>query len=439
MALEWYEFGAIMFACLFILLMIGIPVGFSLLITAMGSSLFLGQGVKFFADFPGYFFHHLNSFEFTCVPLFILMAVLAQKAGFGEDLFRSLGLWLRRVPGSLNTVSVTACAIFAAISGTSVATAASIGLIAVPILKKYGYEKRLSSGAIAAGGALGILIPPSVPMIMYCIITDQSIGKMFAGGILPGIMTAVIFIGYIMIRCKLKPELAPVISREAVGNISTARSILNVVPLFSIILLILVSMYGGFTTATEAAAVGCIGVGILAIIYRRLNLLQMFKASLDAMRVGAFITLIFLSAIIFGHVAARGGVGAGLSDLVIGLGLSKYAVLLIMLGVMVILGCFMDPVPIILTTMPIFYPIATSFGFNPIFFGVISVMTLETAAITPPVGINLFVLSGIAKDYVKMGDIIRGAFPFVLLYFLAIAIVIMFPDIITYLPNTMTK
>lgn len=437
MGLEWYQFGAIMFASLFLLLAIGIPVGFSLLIAAMGSSLLLGQGVKFFADVPGYFFHHLNSFEMTCVPLFILMALFAQKANFGDDLFRSLGLWFRRLPGSLNTISVIACAIFASISGTSVATAASIGLVAIPILKKYGYEKTLSSGSIAAGGALGILIPPSVPMIMYCIITDQSIGKMFAGGVLPGIMTAGIFIVYIMIRCKLKPELAPVISRESIGDVTMARSFLNVVPLMTIILLILVSIYGGITTATEAASVGCVGVGILALLYRRINLKGLFKASAEGMKIGAFIVLIFLSAIIFGHVAVRGGVASGISDFVIGMQLSKYTVLLLILGTMIVLGCFMDPVPIILTTMPIFYPIAMKMGFDPIFFGVVSVMTLETAAITPPVGINLFVLSGIGKDYVKMGHIIRGAAPFVLLYFMAIAIAIAFPEIIMYLPDKM--
>lgn len=437
MGVEWYIFGAVMFGELFVLLLIGIPVGFSLLITAMTSSLMLGEGIKFFADVPGYFFHHLNSFEFTCVPLFILMALFAQHAKFGDDLFKSIGLWLRRVPGSLNTVAIATCAIFSAISGTSVATAAALGLVAMPVLKKYGYDKKLSVGSLAAGGALGILIPPSVPMIMYCIITDQSIGHLFAAGILPGIMTACLFIAYIIVRCKRNPDLAPIVPRKAIGNISITRSAINVAPLFLVIALVLCSIYLGIATPTEGASVGAVATCILGLAYRRLDLKGIFKASTDAMRISAFIVLIFLSAIVFGHVAARGGVASGISSFILGLGLSKYAVLIIILSALAFLGCFMDPVPIILTTMPIFFPLATEVGFDPIYFGIVVVMILETSAITPPVGINLFVLRGIGSEYVSMGDIIRGSGPFVLLYLLAIIIVILFPDIIMYLPGKM--
>jgi len=348
-----------------------------------------------------------------------------------------MGLWLRRIPGSLNTVAIVTCAVFSAISGTSVATAAAVGLVAVPVFMKYGYEKKLAVGSLAAGGALGILIPPSVPMIMYCIITQQSIGHMFAGGILPGIMTAGFFMVYVVIRCRLNPRLAPVIPREAIGNLTMNRAVLNVIPLMGVILIVLLSIYFGIATPTEAASVGVVGAGVLAILYRRMNLRGIFKASADGMRIGAFIVLIFLSAIVFGHVAARGGVASGLSQFVTGLGLSKYTVLVIILSVLVFLGFFMDPVPIILTTMPIFFPLAMQAGFDPIYFGVICVMTLETAAITPPVGINLFVLKGVGAEYVSMTDIIRGSGPFVLIYFLAIVVVIVFPEIIMYLPSKM--
>jgi C4-dicarboxylate transporter, DctM subunit len=437
MVLEWYTFGAIMFGGLLLLLAVGIPVGFSLLITAMASSLLLGHGVKFFADVPGYFFHHLNGFELTAVPLFILMALFAQHANFGDDLFKSMGLWLRRIPGSLNTVAIVTCAVFSAISGTSVATAAAVGLVSVPIFMKYGYERKLATGSLAAGGALGILIPPSVPMIMYCIITNQSIGHMFAGGIVPGLMTAGMLIIYTVIRCTLNPRLAPVIPREAIGETTLKRSMLNVLPLVAIIVLVLLSIYLGIATVTEAASVGCVGTGLLAVLYRRVTFRGIFKASADGMRIGAFIVLIFMAAIVFGHVAVRGGVASGLSQYVLGFGFSSYTVLFIILAILVFLGFFMDPVPIILTTMPIFYPLAMQAGFHPIFFGVVVVMTLETAAITPPVGINLFVLKGISSNYVSMADIIKGAAPFVLIYFLAVLIVILFPNIIMYLPNKM--
>jgi len=274
-------------------------------------------------------------------------------------------------------------------------------------------------------------------MIMYAIITNQSIGHMFAGGILPGLMTAGLFMLYISIRCKLNPKLAPVIPRSAIGDISTFKSILNVGPLMSVILLVLLVIYFGIATPTEAAAIGTVGMAALAFLYRRMNLKGIFIASADGMRIGAFIILIFLAALAFGHVAVRGGVALGISNFVINLGLSKYAVLFMILGVLLFLGCFMDPIPIILTTMPILFPLATSVGWDPVYFGVVCTMLLETAAITPPVGINLFILHGISKGEVSMTDVVKGALPYNLLYFAAIVIVVIFPDIVMFLPNMM--
>ena len=437
--MEWYSIGAIMFGSLLAIMLIGIPVGFSLLVTSLASLLLLGKGTKMFFDLPGYFFHHLNSFTLTCVPLFIMMALYTQRARFSDDLFRSMGIWLRGVPGSLNTVGIATCAIFSAISGTSVATAAAVGLVAMPSLKKFGYEKKLAVGALAAGGALGILIPPSVPMIMYCIITEQSIGHMFAGGILPGLMTAGIFIVYIMIRCKINPNLAPPIPAEALGGLTPRQATVNILPLMAVILSVLLTIYFGIATPTEAAAVGAMAAIFLGLIYRRLNLGEILKASFEGVRLGAFIILIFLGALAFGHATVRGGVASGLTDFVVRLGVSRYTVLIMILGTLFILGFFMDPTPIILTTMPALYPLAMKFGFDPIYFGVVSTMILETAAITPPVGFNLFVMKGIGQDYITMSEIIIGSAPFVLLYILAIGIVILVPDIIMFLPKSMMQ
>lgn len=436
---EWYIIGAIMFGSLLVLMMIGIPVGFTLIITSLASLFILSKGTQLLFDLPGYFFHHLNSFTLTCVPLFIMMALYAQRAGFSDDLFRSLGIWLRRVPGSLNTVGIVTCAIFSAISGTSVATAAAVGLVAMPSLKKYGYEKKLAVGALAAGGALGILIPPSVPMIMYCIITEQSIGHMFAGGIFPGLMTAAIFVFYIMIRCYINPKLAPPIPLEALGSLTRWQATFNILPLILVILSVLLTIYFGVATPTEAASIGAVAAILLGVIYRRLTLLEIIKASFEGVRLGAFIILIFLGALAFGHATVRGGVASGLTEFVVSLGLSKYTVLIMILTTLFILGFFMDPTPIILTTMPVLYPLAVKFGFDPIYFGVISVMILETAAITPPVGFNLFVMKGIGHGYITLTEIIIGAAPFVILYILAIVIVIFIPEIIMYLPRMMMK
>lgn len=437
MELSWQTLGIISFGVLFFLLMIGIPVGFSLITAAMVSVVIVGGGLTFLFDIPGYFFHHLNSFTITCVPLFILMAIYAQKAGFGNDLFVTLRILLRSLPGSLNVVGIAACAIFSAIAGNSVTTAAAVGLVAIPEYKKYGYDTKLSVGSLAGGGGLGILIPPSVPMIMYCVICNQSIGLMFSGGILPGIMTAVMFMIYVVIRCAINPKLAPPIPPEELKRISPILAILNIIPIVLIIVSVLLTIYLGIATPTEAAGLGCFGSMVLALLYRRMTFINIVMATYDGVRIMAFVVLIFLGALAFGHAIVRGGIAAGLSSAIVESGLSGYMVLVMILAVLLILGCFMDATPITLTTMPILFPLAMQYGFDPIFFGVISVMTLETAALTPPVGFNLFVLRGIGREYVTMNEIIRGAAPFVLLYLVAILIVMIFPDIIMYLPNRM--
>ena len=438
--MEWYYMAAIMFGSLIILLAIGIPVGFALMLVSLGSLYLLGGGFLYFLDLPGYIFHNLNSFILLCVPLFIAMAMFAHQARFSDDLFRSLNTILGRLPGGVINVAIVACAIFSAISGTSVATAAAVGLIAIPQFKKYGYDEKLSVGSLAAGGALGILIPPSVPMIMYCIITQQSIGKMFAAGLFPGILTAAIFIVYIIIRCRINPKLAPV-TAIATGLPTREKFMIltGVIPLILIIVIVLSFIYFGICTVTESAAIGCLAALVLSFAYRRMNFAEMFKGAAEAMRIGAFIILIFIGAIIFGHVINRGGISTGLSDLVIELGLSKWAVLIVIQLILLILGMFMDPTPIILTTMPAFFPIAMQAGFDPTHFGILCVMNLEMACITPPVGFNLFILRGIGKDYVSMSDIIEGAAPFIGLYALTIVIVALFPQIAMFLPSLMVR
>lgn len=438
--MEWYYIAAIMFGSLLTLLAMGIPVGFVLMIVSLGSLYALGGGFTYFTDLPGYIFHHLNSFTLVCVPLFITMAVFAQQARFGDDLFRALNTILSRLPGGVANVAIVACAIFSAISGTSVATAAAVGLIAIPQFKKYGYEAKLSVGSLAAGGALGILIPPSIPMIMYCVICNQSIGSMFAAGLIPGIMTAIMFVTYIIVRCHINPKLAPISAADStLTTKEKLRSITGIAPLMLIIVLVLSSIYFGICTVTESAAIGCFGALVLAFVYKRMNFTGIFKATVWAMRIGAFIILIFIGAIIFGHVINRGGVATGLSNLVLDLGLSKWAVFAVIQFSLLILGMFMDPTPIILTTMPVFFPLAMQVGFDPIHFGVLCVMNLEMACITPPVGFNLFILRGIGRGYVSMSDIIVGAAPFVILYMSAIVLVALFPNIALLLPSLMMR
>jgi tripartite ATP-independent transporter DctM subunit len=250
-------------------------------------------------------------------------------------------------------------------------------------------------------------------------------------------MTAVIFMIYVVIRCAINPKLAPPIPREDLKQLNPLRALLNVIPIIVIIVCVLLTIYLGIATPTEAAGLGCFGSIILALLYRRMKPVDIVTATYDGVKIMAFIILIFLGAIVFGHALVRGGVAEGLSNFIVKLGLSKDMVLVMILALLLILGCFMDATPITLTTMPILFPLAMQYDIDPIFFGVICVMMLETAALTPPVGFNLFVLRGIGREYVTMSEIIIGATPFVLLYLASILIVMIFPDIILYLPNKM--
>lgn len=434
--MDWVTAAAILFGTLLILLMLGIPVSFSLLIIGMAGTAIIG-GFGTLYDIPNYFFHNLNSFMLTCLPLFILMAMFVRDSKFSDDLFRALNNWLAWIPGRLMVVAIAACAIFAAIVGASSANAAAVGLIAVPEFQKHGYDRKLSVGSVAAGGSLGILIPPSIPMIIYCILTGTSIGHVFAGGILPGIMTAFMFAVYIVIRCLINPSLAPRVPAKATTPTEKLRDVATIVPIALIIFSVLGSIYLGIATPTESAAVGSVLAAIVGFAYKRMNFRILFHSTLDTMRISGFLILILLSAIVFGHVIVRAGIDVALTKYVVSLGLSKWGVFAAIMLAFFFLGLFMDPTPIVVTTMPIFYPLAMKFGFDPVFFGVVAVMNLEMAGITPPVGFNLFVLQGISKGYVSLNDIIAGAAPFIPLYALTILLVVIFPDIIMFLPNSM--
>jgi C4-dicarboxylate transporter DctM subunit len=434
--MEWGVITLLLFGSLLVLLMLGVPVAFSLLIVGMTGTAVI-SGIATLFDIPNYFFHYLNSFTLTCLPLFIVMSMYIRDAHFSDDIFRSLNNWLSWIPGRLMVVSIAACAVFAAIVGASSACAAAVGLIALPEFKKHGYDRMLSVGSVAAGGSLGILIPPSIPMILYCIITETSIGHVFAGGILPGIMTAIMFSLYIIIRCLINPKLAPPVPAKVTTRTEKLQDIAAIIPIALIIFSVLGSIYLGIATPTESAAIGSVLAAIVGFAYKRMNGRILLSSTVDAIRISGFLILILMSAIIFGHVIVRAGIDVALTKYVVSLGLSSWGVFAAIMIVLFFLGLFMDPTPIVVTTMPIFFPLAMQFGFDPIWFGVVVVMNLEMAGITPPVGFNLFVLQGIGKGYVSLNEIVRGAAPFIPLYALTIVLVVIFPQIIMFLPGTM--
>jgi C4-dicarboxylate transporter, DctM subunit len=352
-------------------------------------------------------------------------------------MFDSVRAWFGRVPGSLAMVGIIGCAIFSAICGSSAGTAAAMGVLAIPEYKRAGCDRKLSVGSLAAGGALGILIPPSVPMIFYCVITEQSIGSMFAAGVMPGILVVVIFLVYIYIVCRINPKLIPILPPVPLKE--RIKSSIGLVPILIIILLVLGTIYLGIATPTEAAAIGVFGTVVMGVAAKRLSLKGIAKIAVKAVNLNAFLLLIFMAAVAFGVVGNRAGIAEGFVQAILGMGVSKWFILAMIQLILLFLGCFMDPSPIILTTTPILYPIVLALGFDPIWFGVLMVINLEIGCITPPVGFNLFVLRGIGRDFVTMGEIIKGAVPFMALYMLALILVVLFPQIALWLPNIMKQ
>jgi C4-dicarboxylate transporter, DctM subunit len=433
--MEWYVIALAAFSFLVVLLLAGIPVSFALLMVAFTGLVWEGAGLRLVGDLPHTFFSQVNSFVMTSIPLFVLMAMLIEQSGFTRLMFDAVQAWLGRLPGSLAMVGVAACTIFAAVCGGSAANAAAVGIIAIPEYKRNRCDKQLCVGAIAAGGSLGILIPPSIPMIFYCVICEQSIGTLFMAGILPGLMTSALFLLFIYIRCRLNPTLVPL--GPMVSWRVRWQKALGLIPIAIIIFIVLGSIYLGVATPTESAAVGCFGALVLGIATRKLSFSGLKKSLFGAIRVNGFLLLIVLGALSFGQVLNRGHVTTDFINFMTGLQLPTVGILVMINFLYLFLGCFMDPTPIILTTMPILYPLSRQLGLDPIWFGIMTVMNLELAGITPPVGFNLFVLKGIAGDYISTADIIRGAMPFGLLYVLALILVMVFPQIALFLPNLM--
>lgn len=376
----------------------------------------------------------LSNFTLTAIPMFILMAEILLRSGVSERVYSALSHVVRRLPGGLLQTNVIGCATFAAISGSSVATAASIGTVALPQLKKRGYDMQLSTGTLAAGGTLGILIPPSLAMILYGVFTETSIAKLFMAGVLPGIMVTFLFSAYVAIRVFIKPSLAP--SDAGGDTVPWTQTLSQLLPFVILIGTVLGSIYGGIATPTEAGAFGSALALVIAAIWGRLNIRVLFEALYATTRVCAALLFIILCAYIFAYALDRAGISKLISSSILGLELTKLQFLLLVCAIYLVLGCIIDSVGMIVLTVPLVYPLLAPYGLDPIWFGVVLVILVEVGQITPPVGINLFIIHGVAKG--RFGDVVRGALPFVLLMLLSVAILISFPEIALYLPMQMT-
>ena len=414
---------------LLILLASGLPVAFSLGLGGVaGMILFMG-GDGALAQLPIIGYKSLDDFVLTAVPMYILVSQILLTGKVGNDLFELANKWLRHLPGGLGIATVMACAVFAAITGSSVACAVTIGAIALPEMLARGYDRPLVLGAVAAGGTLGILIPPSIPMILYGAITDESIGKLFMSGVIPGVIMTLMFTAIVVYRSRN-------LQREAAATWDERISALKK-SIWGLFLPIIVvgGIYTGIFTPTEAAGIGTVySLFITFCVYRTLSFKDMPGILNDTIKTTCMIFAIMIGASLFGFVLTILDAPQALTNYVAGLETSRWVVFIAINCLLLFLGCILESVSIIFITLPILFPLILSLGFDPIWFNVVMLLNLELALITPPVGMNLFVLQGISPDS-KMTDIVKGVIPFGLAMFVLIFILCLFPELATWLPT----
>ncbi|MFW2367264.1 MAG: TRAP transporter large permease [Desulforhopalus sp.] len=378
-------------------------------------------------------FSTLSNQNLSVIPLFILMGAFAFTAGISEDLYRAVHKWLGHFRGGLAMATVAACACFAAISGSSLATAATLGKVAMPEMVKYKYDKALATGAIAAGGSIGILIPPSVILIIYGIITEQSIGKLFLAGFIPGLLEAVFYIITIMIITRFNPALGPPGPRATMNE--KLKSLLTIWEVVVLFVVVIGGIYLGVFTPTEAAGVGAFGTFCFVIIRKKLTW-ESFKSSLmQTSKTTGMLFMVVMGAMILGYFFSVSRLPFELATWVGGLTVNRYVVLVMILLAVGLLGCLMDSMAIVLLTVPVFYPLIQNLGFDPIWFGILVVRVTEMGLITPPVGLNVYIIHGITR--VPMGTIFKGVIPFIIADILEIILLIAIPEITLFLPGLM--
>ncbi len=373
-----------------------------------------------------------NNFLLVAIPFFVLLGEILLRSGMAERMYNALVLWVPWLPGGLMHSNIAACAMFAATSGSSVATAATIGTVAMGEIKKHGYSERLFLGTIAAGGTLGILIPPSINMIVYGVLTDSSIPKLYLAGIVPGVLLAGLFSLTVLAVCLLRPALGGRRTHTDWG--ARVRALPDLIPPLVIFLAVIGSIYVGLATATESAALGVIAALGVAAWHRQLSVRMLLQAFEGTMRTTAMIMAILIAAYFLNFVISSIGLTAQVNRLVTGLGLSSTELLIAVIVFYLVLGCFMETLSMMVATVPIIAPIMFKAGFDPVWFGVLIVILMEMAMITPPVGINLYVVQGLRKRG-RIDDVIIGAAPFTLAMLLMIAVLSYWPDIALWLPR----
>jgi C4-dicarboxylate transporter DctM subunit len=417
---------------LLLLFLIRFPVAFAMTFVGVAGFTYLSAPGPALILLAQDIFGTFSSYPLSVIPMFILMGTFASASGITQRFYKTAYTWVGQLRGGLAIATVLACAGFAAICGSSTASAATMGRIALPEMRKYKYDDALSSGTVAAAGTLGILIPPSTILILYGILTEQSIGKLFIAGVLPGIILTFFFVATVAVVCMGNPNLGPpgtpTIFKDKI------RSTLGVIEALILFLFTIGGLFLGWFSPTQAGAVGAGGALLIGLARRQLNWQKFIEAAVDGLQTTCMAFFIVAGAIIFGHFMAISTIPFVLAEWLGGLPIPPMAVMIVIIFIYFVGGFFMDSMGLIMVTIPILYPIVTKFGFDPIWFGVILVLVTEMGVITPPVGINVFVIHGIAPD-MALETIFKGAMFFLVALTILIAILIIFPQIVTFLPS----
>lgn len=428
--------GLIYTSFLMVILLLGFPVGFSMAFAGLTGLFYLiGTGVAFNVA-------KINTYDavavyfFCVIPFFLLMGFLILHAGIGAKLYNAGIKVFGRLPGGLAVGTVAGCGGFAAICGDSVASAATMGSVSIPEMKKYNYDDSLATGSVAAGGTLGILIPPSIGFVVYGIITEQSIGKMFMAGIVPGIILTLAFAFAAYIQCVINPKLGPKSEKFTLPEI--IKSIVDIWPVAALFAAVIGGIYSGILTPTEAGGIGASGALLIAVFAKGFTVQKLFAALLEATTTSAMIFTILIGVGLLGYFITLTDLPLSFANFLNTLDVSRYVIFVLILLLYLVLGMVMNIIPMMMLTLPILFPTVVGLGFDPIWFGVIMVIMMEMGQITPPVGINVFVIHGVAKKYdVSMATIYRGIIPFVIVEVLVIFLLTLFPEIVLWLPNSM--
>lgn len=375
-----------------------------------------------------------NSFTLTAVPMFILLGELLGQTGLARRIYGALSPLFARLPGGLMQTNIGVCTAFAAISGSSTATSAVVGAIAFEEMVERGYPPKALAGSIAAGGTLGILIPPSIPMIIYGSITDTSVGALFIAGVVPGVVLAALFMLFIGVRSRRSGDVP---SSERTSWREALRGSVHAWPFIALVSAILGTMFLGLATPTESAALGVLAVLLLALLYRELTWARCWQALKTTTLVYSALSLIIVGAVVLSQAVALTGLPQYLLALLKAAALSKWLVLMLVYGLYIVLGMFFGPLEMMLITLPFTFPLVTGLGFDPVWFGVALVILIEVGLLTPPVGINLFVMMSIAKNRLSLGDTAMAALPYVLLMLLLLAVITVIPGVVLWLPHAL--